>query len=68
LRHDPDRKSYFNPIYCGGFSVMVCTGVISAESLSLTLETNDGPVHALSDVDLTIDKRESLSFISPSPE
>ena len=40
--------------------------VISARNLSLTFETNDGPVHALSDVDLTIDKGEFVSFIGPS--
>jgi len=40
--------------------------VISAQSLSLTFETNDGPVHALKDVDLTIDKGEFVSFIGPS--
>ncbi len=40
--------------------------VVSAENLSLTFETNDGPVHALSDVDLTIEKGEFVSFIGPS--
>ncbi|MBB5516640.1 NitT/TauT family transport system ATP-binding protein [Rubricella aquisinus] len=40
--------------------------VISAETLSLTFETNDGPVHALKDVDLTIDKGDFVSFIGPS--
>ncbi len=40
--------------------------VISAQSLSLTFETNDGPVHALKDVDLTIEKGEFVSFIGPS--
>lgn len=40
--------------------------VVSAQSLSLTFETNDGPVHALKDVDLTIDKGEFVSFIGPS--
>ena len=40
--------------------------VISAQSLSLTFETNDGPVHALKDVDLAIDKGEFVSFIGPS--
>ena len=40
--------------------------VVSAEKLSLTFETNDGPVHALSDVDLTVDKGEFVSFIGPS--
>ncbi len=40
--------------------------VVSARNLSLTFETNDGPVHALKDVDLTIDKGEFVSFIGPS--
>ncbi|MBW4709784.1 ABC transporter ATP-binding protein [Roseobacter sp. YSTF-M11] len=40
--------------------------VISANRLSLTFETNDGPVHALKDVSLDIDKGEFVSFIGPS--
>ncbi|WP_245895177.1 ABC transporter ATP-binding protein [Pontivivens insulae] len=40
--------------------------VISAENLSLTFQTNDGPVHALSDVNLTIEKGDFVSFIGPS--
>ncbi len=40
--------------------------VVSAQNLSLTFETNDGPVHALKDVDLTIEKGEFVSFIGPS--
>ncbi len=40
--------------------------VVSARDLSLTFETNDGPVHALSDVNLTVDKGEFVSFIGPS--
>src|SRR3954464_3170910 len=40
--------------------------VVSAEKLGLTFETNDGPVRALSDVDLTIRKGEFVSFIGPS--
>ncbi|GGA44563.1 ABC transporter ATP-binding protein [Pelagibacterium lentulum] len=40
--------------------------VVEAEGLGLTFETNDGPVHALSDVNLTIDKGEFVSFIGPS--
>lgn len=40
--------------------------VIRAEDLSLTFETGDGPVHALSNVDLTIDKGDFVSFIGPS--
>ena len=40
--------------------------VVSARKLSLTFETNDGPVHALSDVDLVVKKGEFVSFIGPS--
>ncbi|MEO0372577.1 MAG: ABC transporter ATP-binding protein [Pseudomonadota bacterium] len=40
--------------------------VISAKGLSLTFETNDGPVHALSDVSLDIQKGDFVSFIGPS--
>ena len=40
--------------------------VVSAEKLSLTFETNDGPLHALSDVDLTVEKGEFVSFIAYS--
>ena len=38
--------------------------VISATDLSLTFETNDGPVHALQDINLDIEKGEFVgSFI-----
>ena len=40
--------------------------VVSAQSLSLTFETNDGPVHALSNVDLEVAKGDFVSFIGPS--
>ncbi|MGI9487876.1 MAG: ABC transporter ATP-binding protein [Geminicoccaceae bacterium] len=40
--------------------------VIEAASLDLTFETNDGPVHALSNVDLTIGQGDFVSFIGPS--
>ena len=40
--------------------------VIAASELSLTFETNDGPVHALSDVNLEIDAGDFVSFIGPS--
>ncbi len=42
------------------------TPVIQTDKLSLTFETNDGPVHALSDIDLTINEGEFVSFIGPS--
>jgi NitT/TauT family transport system ATP-binding protein len=40
--------------------------VIRAEALDLTFETNDGPVHALRNVDLEINKGDFVSFIGPS--
>jgi NitT/TauT family transport system ATP-binding protein len=40
--------------------------VIEATGLGLTFETGDGPVHALSNVDLAIGKGEFVSFIGPS--
>ena len=40
--------------------------VIEASGLELVFETNDGPVHALSDVNLTIDQGDFVAFIGPS--
>ncbi|WP_338549233.1 ABC transporter ATP-binding protein [Roseovarius phycicola] len=40
--------------------------VISAQNLSLTFQTNDGPVHALKDVSLDVEKGDFVSFIGPS--
>jgi NitT/TauT family transport system ATP-binding protein len=40
--------------------------VIAAEDLSLTFETADGPVHALSGVSLAIEKGDFVSLIGPS--
>ncbi|WP_349361457.1 ABC transporter ATP-binding protein [Stappia sp.] len=36
------------------------------DKLSLTFQTNDGPVHALSDIELTIEEGDFVSFIGPS--
>ncbi|MEX2518868.1 MAG: ABC transporter ATP-binding protein [Paracoccaceae bacterium] len=40
--------------------------VVSATGLSLTFETDDGPVNALSDVSLEVQKGDFVSFIGPS--
>jgi len=40
--------------------------VVAATGVDLTFETNDGPVHALSDVTLSIEKGDFVSFIGPS--
>ena len=40
--------------------------VIQIDDLSLIFETNDGPVHALSDIDLSIAEGEFVSLIGPS--
>lgn len=40
--------------------------VVEAKGLGLTFQTNDGPVQALSNVDLAIGKGEFVSFIGPS--
>jgi NitT/TauT family transport system ATP-binding protein len=44
----------------------VARAMIEAKGLTLTFQTNDGPVHALSDVDLTEEKGDFVSFIGPS--
>lgn len=40
--------------------------VIEAKGLNLVFQTSDGPVHALKDVNLTINKGDFVSFIGPS--
>ncbi|MFD2652160.1 ABC transporter ATP-binding protein [Brucella rhizosphaerae] len=40
--------------------------VIDIKDLSLVFETNDGPVHALSNINLSIKRGEFVSFIGPS--
>jgi NitT/TauT family transport system ATP-binding protein len=40
--------------------------VVSARKLGLTFQTSDGPLHALSDVDLEVEKGDFVSFIGPS--
>ncbi|WP_050528308.1 ABC transporter ATP-binding protein [Pseudorhodobacter aquimaris] len=40
--------------------------VITANDVELTFQTSDGPVHALTGVNLTIEKGDFVSFIGPS--
>jgi NitT/TauT family transport system ATP-binding protein len=40
--------------------------VIAIDNLSLTFETDDGPVHALSGIDLSVERGEFVSLIGPS--
>ncbi len=42
------------------------SSVVSAKNLGLTFQTNDGPVIALTGVDLEVKKGEFVSFIGPS--
>ena len=49
-----------------GYGAQAGKPVIAAEGLNLTFQTADGPVHALKDVDLTINKGDFVSFIGPS--
>ena len=42
------------------------TAVIEAKALDLVFQTADGPVHALKDVNLSINRGEFVSFIGPS--
>ena len=45
---------------------MTTNSVISTNKLSLTFNTADGPVNALKDINLDINKGEFVSFIGPS--
>ena len=44
----------------------VLKNIVKCEGMSLTFETADGPVFALSEIDLQIDHGEFVSFIGPS--
>ncbi|EFO33757.1 aliphatic sulfonates import ATP-binding protein SsuB [Roseibium sp. TrichSKD4] len=50
----------------GDGGTKMTNNVVEAKNLSLTFQTNDGPVHALSEIDLTIEEGDFVSFIGPS--
>jgi NitT/TauT family transport system ATP-binding protein len=54
------------PASHAGPAIQNAATVIEAAGLGLTFATNDGPVEALSNVDLAIDRGEFVSFIGPS--
>jgi NitT/TauT family transport system ATP-binding protein len=49
-----------------GSDAVVRSAVIEIRGLSLTFETSDGPVQALSNIDLSVDRGDFVSFIGPS--
>jgi NitT/TauT family transport system ATP-binding protein len=49
-----------------GSDAAVRSAVIEIRGLSLTFETSDGPVQALSNIDLSVDRGDFVSFIGPS--
>jgi NitT/TauT family transport system ATP-binding protein len=53
-------------LIAGGEALSARPCVVDVRGLSLTYETADGPVFALSDVDLEIAEGEFVSFIGPS--
>ncbi|GLO74707.1 sulfonate ABC transporter ATP-binding lipoprotein [Phaeobacter italicus] len=50
----------------GDSGISAQASVIEAKNLDLTFHTNDGPVHALKDVSLNINRGDFVSFIGPS--
>ncbi len=55
-----------NPSPQGGGESIAAPSVVEARGLSLTFDTADGPVQALSNVDLSVGRGEFVSFIGPS--
>ena len=52
-------------VECHGLAALSKT-IVEASALDLTFPTPDGPVHALSGIDLTVSPGEFVSFIGPS--
>ena len=62
-QESPDRES---PDWAAAPEGAARPRVVEARSLSLTFETADGPVYALSNVDLDVERGDFVSFIGPS--
>ncbi len=60
------KRAYSLEACIGAETDLTADSVIRAEGLNLTFQTGDGPVHALSNVDLAIGRGEFVSFIGPS--
>ncbi len=60
------KRAYGLEACSGAETDLTAASVITAKGLDLTFQTGDGPVHALSNIDLVIDKGEFVSFIGPS--
>ncbi|MDN2583643.1 ABC transporter ATP-binding protein [Aquibium sp. ELW1220] len=60
------KRAYSLEACIGAETDLTADTVIRAKGLDLTFQTGDGPVHALSNVDLDIGKGEFVSFIGPS--
>jgi len=60
------KRAYGPEADSGAETDLTADTVIRAKGLDLTFQTGDGPVHALSDVDLDIGRGEFISFIGPS--
>jgi NitT/TauT family transport system ATP-binding protein len=61
-----EEQAYSLEACNGAETDLTADSVIRAEGLNLTFQTGDGPVHALSNVDLAIGRGEFVSFIGPS--
>jgi len=62
----PNQSVEQNSADGNGNPVSPLTDVVTASDLSLRFDTNDGAVHALSDIDLTIKSGDFVSLIGPS--
>jgi NitT/TauT family transport system ATP-binding protein len=61
-----NAMAYGRPESFGEQNRVASDSVIDIRGLSLTFQTDDGPVHALSDANLQVRRGEFVSFIGPS--